>query len=200
MTEEAPGQAFGPEWSWTLISGLFTLLLGLVAFLLPTVEWIAKGGFVGWLLFLAGLSELILGWRRGLDAVGKAAVGSGLITALAGLFFIANPASDYLHVANVVMTWLLIRGAWVFAMGMWVHASRTGYFLVVTGAADMLLGVALIIGLQVSALVVHLFGPTPEIVTQFAFILAISFVIAGLAQVAIALVERRKAMGQEEDG
>ena len=56
--------------------------------MLPLIEWAPKGGLVGWLLLLAGISELTFGWKRGLDPVGKAAVGSGLVTGLAGLLFV----------------------------------------------------------------------------------------------------------------
>lgn len=192
MTKEDSAQSLSKKWTWTLASGLFTLFLAAVAFLLPVVEWMPRGGLVGWVLFLAGMSEFTFGWKRGLDWVGKAAVGSGVVTALAGLLFIANPLAGYFPVANVVTAWLVLRGAWVLAMGMHVRSQRLGPWLVLSGAADVLLGVALAVGLQVAALVVTLFGPTREIVAQFALILTVSFVITGLSQVAIALVQRRK--------
>src|SRR3546814_1213666 len=62
-------QPFSRNWRWTLASGLFTALLAVMAFLLPAIEWMPRGGLVGWLLFLTGISELTFGWKRGLDTV-----------------------------------------------------------------------------------------------------------------------------------
>jgi uncharacterized membrane protein HdeD (DUF308 family) len=191
MMQDGQSQPLGGSWPWTLASGLFTLLLAAVAFLLPLVEWLPRGGVVGWLLFLAGISELTFGWKRGLDVVGKAALGSGAATAIAGLLFVANPLAGHFPVANVVMAWLVLRGGWMIAMGMRARNYRLAPWLVLSGAADLLLGFALLVGMQVSALVVALFGPTPEVVATFALILAASFLVAGVSQVAIALVERR---------
>lgn len=193
MRQEGQLQPLSRNWTWTLASGLFTLLLAAVAFLLLVVEWMPRGGLVGWLLFLAGISEFTFGWKRGLDAVGKAAVGSGVITGLAGLLFVANPLADYFPVANVVMAWLVLRGAWVLAMAIRVRSYRLGPWLMLSGTADVLLGLALLVGLPIVTLVVTLFGPTREIVAKFALILAASFLFTGISQAAIALVQRRKS-------
>src|SRR3546814_876839 len=186
-------QPFSRNWRWTLASGLFTALLAVMAFLLPAIEWMPRGGLVGWLLFLTGICELTFGWKRGLDTVGKTAVGSGLVTAVAGLLFIANPLAGYFPVANVVMAWLLLRGAWVLAMALRVRDSRLGKWLAFGGAVDILLGFALLVGVPVATLVVGLFGPTREIVANFALILAASFAATGISQVGIALVQRTKS-------
>ena len=191
MTGEETVQPLSGNWRWTLASGLFTILLGSAALLLPLVESAPKGGLVGWLLFLAGISEFTFGRKRGFDAIGKAAMGSGLLTGLAGLLFVANPLSGYFPVANIVLAWLLLRGAWMLVM-----ASRArGYrpWLALSGAADVLLGLVLLLGLQVAALVVALFGPTPEVVAQFALILAASLLVTGVLQIAIALTQRRRS-------
>lgn len=122
--EEETAQPPSRNWRWTLASGFLTILLAAAALLLPLVEWAPKGGVVGWLLFLAGISEFAFGWKRGPDAVGKAAMGSGLVTGLAGLLFVANPLSGYFPVANVVVAWLLLRGSWVLVMALRTRAYR----------------------------------------------------------------------------
>jgi uncharacterized membrane protein HdeD (DUF308 family) len=77
-----------------------TLMLSLVAFFLPEIELLPKSAVVGWLLVLAGIPELIVGWKRGADPIGSAAVGSGLITTSAGLLFISNPMLGYFPTAR----------------------------------------------------------------------------------------------------
>lgn len=190
VTQEKDARPLGANWAWTLASGLFTLALAGVAFLLPVIEWVPRGGLVGWLLFLAGIAELAFGWVRGLDAAGKAAVGSGLLTALAGLLFVLNPLAGYFTVTDVVLAWLLIRGAWMLVMALGARSERVAAWLALTGAADLLLGFALMVGVQAAIFVVTVFGPTPEIVAQFALILAASFLVTGISQIAIAVLQR----------
>lgn len=118
INEEETTQQPTENWRWTLASGFMTILLAAAALLLPLVEWAPRGGVVGWLLFLAGMWEFVFGWKRGPDTVGKAAMGSGLVTGLAGLLFVANPLSGYFPVANVVVAWLLLRGFWMLFMAL----------------------------------------------------------------------------------
>lgn len=192
MAQETPERLLDAGWIWSVGSGVFTVLLAALAMFLPAVEWAAKGGLVGWLLFLAGTAEFAFSTRRGADLPGRAASISGLLTALAGLLFIANPFAGYFPVANVVTAWLLIRGALVVVMVLKWGRSRAGAWLALSGAADLLLGVLLVVGLPVRALVVSLFGATPEIVARFSLVLAVSFLITGLSQLGIGLTQRRK--------
>ena len=109
------------RWQWTLMSGLFTAALAVVAFFLPDIAWLPRSGLVGWLLLLAGIAELAFGALRGFDPVGKAAFGSGLLTAIAGLLFVANPGAGYFPVANVVTAWLLAPLEWFLYQRRWIH-------------------------------------------------------------------------------
>jgi uncharacterized membrane protein HdeD (DUF308 family) len=192
MAEET-ATARRSEWRWTLTSGCVTLLLALVAFFLPDIEWAPSGGIVGWVLLIAGVLELAFGWKRGLDAVGEAAVGSGFVTALSGLLFVANPLAGYFPVANVVMVWLFVRGAWVLAMSLRARSGSLSPWLALTGAVDLLLGIALFSDLPITVLVYLLFGPTPEMVARFALFLAASFLVTAISQIAIVLAERRRS-------
>jgi uncharacterized membrane protein HdeD (DUF308 family) len=193
MDKQRQGQPIAGSWTWTLASGLVALLLGVVAFFLPLVDWTPKGGLVGWLLFVAGMSELAFGWKRGLDEVAKVAIGSGALTGLAGLLFVVNPLAGYFPVAHVVVAWLFLRAAWLFYMGLQSSSDRLGPWLVLRAATDFLLCLVLLVGLQISALVVSLFGPTGEVVATFSLILAASFLMSGASQSAIALVPRRRS-------
>ena len=51
---------------------------------------------------------------------------------------------------------------------------------------DFLLAVLLWAGLSISTLIVSLFGPTPELVASFAWVLAASFVVNGLLLLEVA--------------
>jgi predicted membrane channel-forming protein YqfA (hemolysin III family) len=51
---------------------------------------------------------------------------------------------------------------------------------------DFLLAMVLIAGLSISTIVISLFGPTPELVASFAWVLAASFVVNGLLLLEVA--------------
>jgi len=181
------------DWRWTMASGCLTLVLAIIVFFLPELDWLPRAGVIGWLLLLAGIAEFVFGWKRGRDVVGQAAVGSGLITALAGMIFIANPLSSYFPVANVVMAWLFMRGAWMLIMAPRIRASGFAQFIALSGGTDVLLGLVLLAHLPVALLVIMLFGPTPEAVARFELLLAASFAVTAVCQIAIGLVERRRS-------
>ena len=102
-----------------------------------------------------------------------------------------NPGAGYFSISNLVIGWLVLRGLLILAMTRRVEPSRSRMWLAITGMTDVILALVLIAGLPVSNLVVTLFGPTREIVARFAWILAASFAVTGIAQVAIALSQRK---------
>lgn len=190
------GEPQGARWQWTLASGLFTLLLAAIAFFLPDIQWLQRAGLVGWLLLLAGLAELGFGLKRRLDGVGKTVVGSGLVTAFAGLLFVANPGAGYFPVVNLVTAWLLVRGGWMLAMAVRLRSSPPRWWLALAGLTDIILGLVLIAGLPVASLVVTIFGPTREIIARFALVLAASFAVTAISQIAIALAQRKDGVSR----
>lgn len=193
MERHTPVRPFQTRWAWTLGVGLFTTGLAAVAVALPFIESASQGGLVGWLLLLAGGTEFLLVVQRGTDAVGWKAIVPSLLTALAGLLFVAHPLASYLPVANIVTGWLLLRGAWVLVTAAQDRASRKNAWLMLSGAVDMLLGMLLAAVLPASILVVTLFGVTREIVETFSLVLAISLLVTGVSQIALSLIQRRGA-------
>ena len=181
--------------AWARAFGLVTILLAAIAALLPLIDWAPQGGLVGWLLVLAGTAEFAFGIGRRTGALGDAAMVAGLLTAAAGLIFILDPFAGYVPVANIVMGWLLVRGAVILLMASRLPRDPVRTWLALSGAADLLLGIALAVGLSVTMLVLALFGPTREIVAQFSLILSASFLVTGLSQIMIARNRRRASPG-----
>jgi hypothetical protein len=59
---------------------------------------------------------------------------------------------------------------------------------------DLLLGIVMIAGLSIAAVVVSIFGPTPQLIASFSWVLAASFVVNGLMLLEVASCEREAAM------
>lgn len=164
-------------------AGATTMTIGLAAALLPLAE--AHGRTIGWLLLAAGLVELVAAAARRRGEAQLAMRVAGAVTMLAGLAFVADPLLRLYSLVSVVMTWLFARGA-ILLIGA-AKARGAGRRWALFGAiADIALALVLLIGLPVTALVTHLFGTTPELVSRFALVLTVSFLISGFSMIALA--------------
>ena len=167
------------------VAGVAIILLSIGAALLPVDKGISSD-MIGGLLIAGGLIEATAGSLR--RNIRVEAMGAGAVTALAGLLFIINPETRFFPTVAPVIAWLVIRSLIL------AYASRdsTGSVRLWTGLSagmDFVLALLLVAGLSVSTLVVSIFGPTPEMVASFAWILAASFVVNGLLLLEVANCE-----------
>jgi hypothetical protein len=132
---------------------------------------------IGGLLIAAGLIETVAGSLR--QQARPYAMGAGIVTALAGLLFILNPETHFFPTVWPIVGWLLLRS--VVLLGAMTHSG--GSVRLWTGLSagmDFLLALLLFTGLSIATIVVSLFGPTPQMIASFSWILAASFVVNGL--------------------
>lgn len=164
------------------VAGIAIILLGIGAALLPAGKTIASD-MIGGLLIAAGLIEMVAGSLR--RSVRPLAMAAGGVTALAGLLFIINPETHFFPTVTPVIAWLLIRSL-ILAIGSSEAGGSVRMWTALSAGMDFLLAVLLIAGLSISTLVVSLFGPTPELVATFAWVLAASFIVNGLLLLEVA--------------
>ena len=113
---------------------------------------------------------------------------AGAATTVAGLLFAFNTDGDLLPSVTVVTFWLLARSAILLIMSRQAHGPVKTW-LGLSAATDFGLGVVLLTGLSITTLVVTLFGPMPELVTGFAWVLALSFLATGTMLLEVASCE-----------
>jgi hypothetical protein len=164
------------------VAGLAIIALGVGAALLPAGDTIASG-MIGALLVAAGLVEAVAGALR--RDVRVYAMAAGAVTALAGLLFVINPETHFFPTVTPIIGWLVLRSVILAYAASHLRGSvRT--WVALSAGMDLLLAVLLIAGLSISALVVSVFGPTPELVASFAWVLAASFFVDGLMLLEVA--------------
>lgn len=166
----------------TRAAGVAIILLSLGAALLPAGKGIHPD-MIGALLIAGGLIETIAGSLR--RSVRPFAVAAGVVTALAGLLFLINPETHFFPMVVPIIGWLLVRSLILIAAS---HEARGSVrmWTALSAAMDFLLAALLIAGLSISTIIISLFGPTPELVASFAWILAASFVVNGLMLLEVA--------------
>ena len=164
------------------VAGIAIMLLGVGAALLPAGKTISSD-MIGGLLIAAGLIEMTAGSLR--KAVRPLAMTAGGVTALAGLLFILNPETHFFPTVTPVIAWLLVRSL-ILAASATETAGSVRRWTALSAGMDFLLAMLLIAGLSISTIVVSIFGPTPELVASFAWVLAASFVVNGLLLLEVA--------------
>ena len=142
---------------------------------------------IGALLVAAGLVETVAGSLRG--EIKPYAMAAGGVTALAGLLFIINPETHFFPMVTPIIGWLVIRSLILAYAGTCLSGSVRTWVLISAGM-DFLLAVLLIAGLSIATIVVSLFGPTPQLIASFAWVLAASFVVNGVLLLEVASCER----------
>jgi hypothetical protein len=168
------------------VAGIAIILLSAGAALLPADKGISSD-MIGGLLIAAGLIEVIAGSLR--SEVRELAMASGGVTVLAGLLFIVNPETQFFPTVVPIIAWLLLRCAILGVASSRVEGSVRRWMAFSAGV-DLLLAVLLITGLSIAALVVSVFGPTPQLIASFAWIVAASFITTGLMLLEVASCER----------
>ena len=171
-------------------AGVAIILLSAGAAVLPFIDRITGVRVIGALLLAAGVVEMFAATLR--DQTKFLALLAGAVTTLAGALFLLNPVTHFLPTISIVTAWLIIRSLILGVTTLRAHGSVQRW-LAISAATDLALGLLLLVGLSISTLLVTLFGPTPEMVASFAWILAVSFVVTGLLLLEIASCEREAA-------
>lgn len=179
----------GNRGRWIAICGWLIILISAGSALLPFFEEEGGAVIIGLLLVAAGAAEAYAGTLR--HEARRLAILAGVVTSAAGLLFLFSPATDeFLPHLAIVMGWLLLRSAILFASSGYEHGSVKRW-TIISAATDLTLGLLLLVGLQIATFVVSLFGATAPMVASFAWILAASFISDGLLQLQIASCARQ---------
>ena len=166
----------------TRVAGIAIILLAIGAAFLPAGKRISSD-MIGALLIAAGLIELTAGaLRRDFRPFAMAAGG---VTAAAGLLFVLDHETHFFPRVVPIIAWLLIRSLILLA-GSREAGGAVRAWTALSAGLDFLLAVLLAAGLSIATIVVSLFGPTPELVASFAWVLAASFVVNGVLLLEVA--------------
>jgi hypothetical protein len=113
------------------------------------------------------------------------------MTVVAGMIFIGVMSMGLAQLTLLTIVWLVVRALISLRLGLQAGASPSaGALLLVRGATDAILGLALIAGLSVLQIAILFFGSSPAMATGFLVIIAISFGVAGVGLISIAVAQR----------
>lgn len=171
-------------------AGVAIILLSAGSFLLPAAEGVRGSGVIGLLLLAAGVIEGLAGSLR--QEVKPYAIAAGGVTAVAGLLFIANPTRQFFPTVTVVIAWLVLRSL-ILAVASRRASGSVRTWISLSAGMDILLALLLMAGLSIATLIISLFGPTPQLIASFSWVLAASFVVTGTLLLEVASCQRDHA-------
>lgn len=163
-------------------AGYGVILVSAAAALLPAGDFVRGPQIVGSLMITVGLLEILGNILRGGR---KWAVAAGVASLAAGILLLGRPATTFLSTVYVMIGWLLIRSM-LLGVSALAASSRLRAATIAVAAMDVILAAIVWVGVTASALVIALFGPTTKVIADFAWVIAISFVGAGLLLVKLA--------------
>lgn len=171
-------------------AAILIILLAGAGALLPLADEVPGANVIGSLLLAAGVIELLAGTQR--RETKYLCVVAGAVTAIAGLLLVFRPVTHIFPTTYLVVAWLVVRS---LVLGASVtHTSGTvRIWTMVCAATDVALALILLAGISIATLIVGLFGPTPEVIASFSWVLAFSFLVTGLWMLATASCERDTA-------
>lgn len=164
-------------------AGWAIIILAAGAAFLPATGQVKGALIIGAMMMGSGLVELLAGVTR--RETRPLSMIAGALTFAAGLWFWFKPGREFLPTIYVVAVWLLLRGL-IFGIAGFMTGQAVRRWTWISAATDLALSLLLVAGLSSATLVVSLFGPTPEIVASFAWVLAASFVTTGLMLLEVA--------------
>lgn len=176
----------------TLIAaaGFGIIVLGAAAALSPVLDHVSATTLLGMLIAAAGLLEMIAGKLR--HETRRLAMLAGFATVIAGALLISNRDRGVLPNVSVISSWLITRSVIVLLTSRLAHGS-VRKFLALSAVTDFVLGVGLLLCLSIATLAVTIFGPSPELLASYGFILALSFAATGTLLLEVASCERARA-------
>lgn len=163
-------------------------LMSAAAAVLPMLDGIPAATFIGGLLLVGGLIEMTVGALR--RETRGFAIAAGGVTSIAGLLFLFQQVTRFFPTVNVIIAWLLVRSV-ILIVASRLSPSSVRLWTMLSSAMDFLLAVVLIAGISIATVVVTLFGPTPQLVASFSWVLALSFVVTAALYLEVASCERQ---------
>jgi len=114
---------------------------------------------------------------------------AGGVTTIAGLLFLLNPETHFFPIVTPIIGWLVLRSL-ILAYASTHLKGSVRTWMGLSAGMDFLLAVLLIAGLSIATIIVSIFGPTPQLIASFAWVLAASFAVNGLLLLEVASCER----------
>jgi uncharacterized membrane protein HdeD (DUF308 family) len=126
--------------TWFLVLGIALVIIGMIAIGSAVAMTIVSVMFLGWLLILAGLFEVIHGFRHRPWSGFFINLLGGVLYAVAGVVMVANPALAAVTLTLLIAMMLIVAGLFRLFIAFSTPLHHRGW-LILNGAISTILGV-----------------------------------------------------------
>jgi len=179
MASEPLERQPGDGWGWIMAYGIFSIVVGLLAFAWPFAATYAAIIVIGAFFVAAGVMGLIAGFMGRRHESGGYRILFAIVSLVIGLIMVFDTATGAMSLTLLVVIWLAVRGVMEIVLGLRIRRHRA--LTIALGVVNLLLAIYVFATLPFSAL------------TLPGFILGISFVFGGVTSIMHALAHREGA-------
>ncbi len=151
--QRAVKDALNAHWKLLMFQGVVMIILGVLAIVMPAVATVAIAIFIGWLFLISGVVGLVaILSAHNVPAFMWTLITAALSVAI-GVMLIWNPVAGTLALTLVLTAFFVAEGVFQIATSISyreVMGSLWGWLLV-SGIADLVLGVIIILGWPMTA-------------------------------------------------
>ena len=132
------------RWYLVVVRGVVAILFGVIAILWPQITVLALAFLWGFYLLMDGVAAIAMGMGRGTDRMYM--IGIGVLGIAAGVIALVWPQITVVALLVLIAVWAIIWGAMQIAAAIRLRkVIRNEWFLAISGAISLVLGVLLIV-------------------------------------------------------
>lgn len=178
---ETPAEVVRQASTWSIVWGVSLIILGMVAVGSPFLAAVAVNALIGWLIVLAGVVHLVLGFHaHGAGSViWKLLVGVAYV--LFGGYVILHPVLGVASLTLLLAALFLVEGILDIVLFVRMRSLRGSSWVLVDGLVTLLLG-----------LLIYMQWPSSS-AWAIGTLVGISMIISGVTRVMLSLAVRKIA-------
>ena len=183
MSSNTLERSLAAHWKLFLVEGIFLLILGILAIVVPPIATVAVEVIVGWLLLLSGVVGLAASIRMRHAPGFVWSVVSAIVGVVAGVLLLRWPLSGTLSLTLILTAFLVIEGVTsiLFALEHKRELSGRWAMMLMSGIVDLALAGIIFAGLPGAA------------AWAIGLLIGVNLVFGGSALIAMALHARNSA-------
>ena len=129
------------SWGWILALGIVSVVLGMVALVVPMVVTLGMDLFIGCLLLIGGIAQLIHTFgSRGWDGP-LLRILMGILSALAGVILLTRPLTGILTLTILLAAFFIVNGVFKIILALQLRPGGNWVWALVDGIVVLVLGV-----------------------------------------------------------
>jgi uncharacterized membrane protein HdeD (DUF308 family) len=165
----------------SILWGILLVIFGVLAIGMPLVAAIALTGLIAWLIVLAGVVHLILGFRAhgAGNLIWKVLVGIAYI--VFGVYLLTHPVSGVASLTLLLASLFLVEGILDIILYFSMRAMRGSAFVLLDGIVTLILG-----------LLIYVHWPSSS-VWAIGTLVGVSMIMSGLTRIMLSMAVRKAA-------